>query len=46
LRSASSCPPSRRHLSLELAGGEGLIIAADAMTNEIVSFEHPGWKFG
>lgn len=29
-----------------LAGGEGLIIAADAMSNEIVSFEHPEWKFG
>jgi glyoxylase-like metal-dependent hydrolase (beta-lactamase superfamily II) len=34
------------HISLEVAGGEGLIITADAMTNHIVSFEHPGWKFG
>ncbi|AUX80582.1 MULTISPECIES: MBL fold metallo-hydrolase [Sinorhizobium] len=34
------------HISLEVAGGEGLIIAADAMSNEIISFEHPEWKFG
>lgn len=29
-----------------LAGGEGLIVAADAMSNEIVSLEQPEWKFG
>ena len=29
-----------------LAGDEGLIIPVDAMVNEIVSFEHPDWKFG
>jgi len=34
------------HISLELAGGEGLIITGDAATNALVSFEHPGWKFG
>ncbi len=34
------------HISLEVSGGEGLIITADSMTNEIVSFEHPEWKFG
>jgi glyoxylase-like metal-dependent hydrolase (beta-lactamase superfamily II) len=34
------------HISLELAGGEGLIITGDAATNPIVSFEHPGSKFG
>lgn len=34
------------HLSFELAGGEGLIIAGDVATNEIVSFEHPDWRFG
>lgn len=33
------------HLSVEVAGGEGLIITADASTNEIVAFEHPDWKF-
>jgi glyoxylase-like metal-dependent hydrolase (beta-lactamase superfamily II) len=34
------------HLSLELAGHEGLLITADVANNEIVSFEHPDWKFG
>jgi glyoxylase-like metal-dependent hydrolase (beta-lactamase superfamily II) len=28
------------------AGGEGLIITGDAVTNHIVSFEYPGQKFG
>jgi glyoxylase-like metal-dependent hydrolase (beta-lactamase superfamily II) len=34
------------HLSLEMAGGEGLIITADAATNEIASFQHPKSPFG
>lgn len=34
------------HISLEIDGGDGLIITADAATNGVVSFEHPGWKFG
>ena len=34
------------HLSLELAGRQGLLITADVANNEIVSFEHPDWKFG
>lgn len=34
------------HLSLEVAGGEGLIITADAATNHVISFEHPSWRFG
>lgn len=34
------------HISLELAGGAGLIITADAATNHLISFEHPDWRFG
>jgi glyoxylase-like metal-dependent hydrolase (beta-lactamase superfamily II) len=34
------------HISLEMAGGEGLIISADAATNEIASFHHPRSRFG
>lgn len=34
------------HLSFEVAGGEGLIITADAATNHVISFEHPTWRFG
>ena len=34
------------HVSLELAGDGGLIITADVIPHEIVSFEHPAWRFG
>ena len=34
------------HISLEMAGGDGLLITADAATNEIASFRHPEAKFG
>ena len=29
-----------------MAGGDGLIITADAITNPLVFFPHPDWKFG
>jgi glyoxylase-like metal-dependent hydrolase (beta-lactamase superfamily II) len=34
------------HLSFILDGREPLIIAGDALTNEVVSIEHPAWRFG
>ncbi|MGF6176780.1 MBL fold metallo-hydrolase [Ensifer sp. 4252] len=34
------------HISLELAGGDGLVITGDAATSNIVFFEHPDWHFG
>jgi glyoxylase-like metal-dependent hydrolase (beta-lactamase superfamily II) len=34
------------HVSFELAGGDGLIITGDAITNTAVFFPHPDWKFG
>ena len=34
------------HVSLEMSGDEGLIISADAATNEIASFSHPTNRFG
>lgn len=34
------------HMSFEIELGEGLIIAGDAATNEIASFEHPMARFG
>ncbi|MBB3268699.1 glyoxylase-like metal-dependent hydrolase (beta-lactamase superfamily II) [Azospirillum sp. OGB3] len=34
------------HISLELMGGDGLLITGDAITNVVASFEHPGWRFG
>jgi glyoxylase-like metal-dependent hydrolase (beta-lactamase superfamily II) len=46
LRAVDTAGHTPGHLSLELAGGEGLIITADAATNEIASFRHPGARFG
>jgi glyoxylase-like metal-dependent hydrolase (beta-lactamase superfamily II) len=34
------------HVSFELAGGDGLILTGDAITNPLVFFSHPDWKFG
>lgn len=34
------------HLSFEVAGDEGLIIAVDTATSEFVGLEHPDWHFG
>ncbi len=34
------------HVSFELAGGDGLVITGDAITNPAVFFAHPDWKFG
>jgi glyoxylase-like metal-dependent hydrolase (beta-lactamase superfamily II) len=34
------------HVSFEIAGGDGLIVTGDALTNPFVFFTHPDWKFG
>jgi glyoxylase-like metal-dependent hydrolase (beta-lactamase superfamily II) len=46
LRTLDTAGHTPGHISLEMAGGEGLIISADAATNEIASFRHPKSKFG
>ena len=46
LRALDTAGHTPGHLSLEMAGGEGLIISADAATNEIASFQHPNARFG
>jgi glyoxylase-like metal-dependent hydrolase (beta-lactamase superfamily II) len=46
LRALDTAGHTPGHLSLEMAGGEGLIITADAATNEIASFQHPRALFG
>ena len=32
------------HVSLEVAGGDGLIIGGDVLTHPLVSFQHPEWR--
>ena len=46
LRALDTAGHTPGHLSLEMAGGEGLIISGDAATNEIASFRHPRSPFG
>jgi glyoxylase-like metal-dependent hydrolase (beta-lactamase superfamily II) len=33
------------HISLEVAGGDGLIVVGDVVANAAVSFAHPEWRF-
>ena len=32
------------HVSLVLAGGDGLIVGGDVLTHPLISFAHPGWR--
>lgn len=34
------------HVSVEVAGGEGLVVVGDAAVNPFVFFAHPEWRFG
>jgi glyoxylase-like metal-dependent hydrolase (beta-lactamase superfamily II) len=44
LRIVATHGHTQGHVSLELAGGEGLIVGGDALTHELISFQHPEWK--
>ena len=46
LRALDTVGHTPGHMSFELAGRDGLLIAADVATSAIVSFEHPDWVFG
>jgi hypothetical protein len=32
------------HISVELSGGDGLVIGGDALTNATISFQYPSWR--
>jgi glyoxylase-like metal-dependent hydrolase (beta-lactamase superfamily II) len=32
------------HVSLELAGADGLIVGGDVLTHPLISFQHPAWR--
>jgi len=44
LRVVATPGHTQGHVSLELAGGDGLIIGADALTHPLISFRHPEWQ--
>lgn len=46
LRALDTAGHTPGHISLEVAGGEGLIITGDVATNEIASFRFPEARFG
>ena len=42
--SAVSTPGhTQGHVSLALAGGDGLIVGGDVLTHQLISFQHPQW---
>jgi glyoxylase-like metal-dependent hydrolase (beta-lactamase superfamily II) len=44
LRVLSTPGHTQGHVSLEVTGGDGLLIGGDALTHERISFEYPDWK--
>jgi glyoxylase-like metal-dependent hydrolase (beta-lactamase superfamily II) len=44
LRIVATPGHTQGHVSLELAGGDGLIVGADALTHPLISFQHPEWR--
>ena len=44
LRIIDTAGHTQGHVSLELAGGDGLIVGGDALTHALISFQHPEWR--
>jgi len=44
IRVVDSSGHTQGHVSLEIAGADGLIIGGDALTHPVISFAHPQWR--
>ena len=44
LRAVATPGHTQGHMSLELAGGESLIVGGDVLTHPLISFAHPEWR--
>ena len=44
LRLIDTAGHTQGHVSLELAGADGLIVGGDALIHQLISFQHPEWK--
>jgi glyoxylase-like metal-dependent hydrolase (beta-lactamase superfamily II) len=44
VRVVDSAGHTQGHVSLEIAGGEGLIVGSDVLTHPLISFAHPEWR--
>ena len=44
LRVVDTAGHTQGHVSLEIAGGEGLMVGSDVLTHPLISFGHPEWR--
>lgn len=44
IRTFDTAGHTQGHVSLEIHGGEGLLIVGDALTHPLISFAHPEWR--
>lgn len=44
IRAIDTAGHTQGHVSLELAGGDGLVVLGDALTHPVISFRHPDWR--
>jgi glyoxylase-like metal-dependent hydrolase (beta-lactamase superfamily II) len=44
LRVVATHGHTQGHVSLELAGGDGLLVGGDVLTHPLISFAHPEWR--
>jgi glyoxylase-like metal-dependent hydrolase (beta-lactamase superfamily II) len=44
LRVVDTAGHTQGHVSLEVAGGDGLIVGSDVLTHPLISFAHPEWR--
>ena len=44
LRVVSTPGHTQGHISLQLAGGDGLLVVGDALTHALISFQYPDWR--
>ena len=44
LRVIGTAGHTQGHVSIELSGGDGLIVGGDVLTHPLISFRHPEWR--
>ena len=44
LRIIDTAGHTQGHVSIELAGDDGMIVVGDALTHPLISFQHPEWR--
>ena len=44
LRVVDTAGHTQGHVSLEVAGGDGLMVGGDALTHPLIAFAHPEWR--